>query len=132
MEMATVVRRMSAPLALLTLGALTTAPAHAAVPIVFELTGTFDEGVLVSYLGANGEPQVATVGLPWSTAFDYNGNARSLTFTGSHPGKGSGSVTCKVTVDGRTIVSHTDNVPAGNVTGATCNIVNLGSGYIGN
>ncbi|MBS9532357.1 hypothetical protein KIH27_01995 [Mycobacterium sp. M1] len=108
------------------------APAYAAIPIVFELTGTFTEGVLVSYIGADGQPEVTTVGLPWSTAFDYNGDARSLTFTGSHPGDAPGSITCRVSVNGRTIVSHTNNVPAPAVKGATCNIVNLGKGYIGN
>jgi hypothetical protein len=41
-------------------------------------------------------------------------------------------VTCRVSVGARTIVSHTNNAakPAG--TGAYCNIVNLGSGYVGN
>jgi hypothetical protein len=66
------------------------------------------------------------------TAFDYNGSARSLTFTGIHPGGDPGSVTCRVFVGGRTIVSHTNNAPKAAGMGAYCNIVNLGSGYVGN
>jgi hypothetical protein len=106
--------------------------AFASVPVVFELTGTFGDGVQVSYFGANDEPLVEVAGLPWSTAFDYNGSARSLTFTGIHPGGDPGSVTCRVSVGGRTIVSHTNNAPKPAGTGAYCNIVNLGSGYVGN
>ena len=106
--------------------------AFASVPIVFELSGTFGEGVVASYFGANDEPVVENVGLPWSTAFDYGGQARSLTFSGVHPGGDPGSVTCRVTVGGRTLVSHTNNAPASAGMGAVCNIVNLGSGYVGN
>jgi hypothetical protein len=106
--------------------------AFASVPVVFELTGTFGDGVQVSYFGANDEPLVEVAGLPWSTAFDYNGSARSLTFTGIPPGGDPGSVTCRVSVGGRTIVSHTNNAPKPAGTGAYCNIVNLGSGYVGN
>jgi len=106
--------------------------AWASVPIVFELTGTFTEGVMVSYFGANDEPvTVPNVGLPWSTAFDYNGSSRSLTFTGAHPGGDPGSVTCRVLVNGRKIVTHTNNAPPVAGKGATCNMVNMGSGYVG-
>lgn len=123
--------------AAVTLGAglLMAAPgsASAATPIVFELTGTFADGVVVSYIGANDEPVAVTgVGLPWSTSYDYNGSARSLTFTGSHLGPDPGSVTCKVSIGGRAIVTHTNNAPKTAGTGATCNIVNLGSGYVSN
>jgi MmpS family membrane protein len=106
--------------------------AFAAVPVVFELTGTFGDGVQVSYFGANDEPVVVVGGLPWSVAYDYNGGARSLTFSGIHPGGDPGSVTCRVSIGGRTIVSHTNNAPKMAGTGAVCNVVNLGSGYIGN
>jgi Mycobacterium membrane protein len=106
--------------------------AFAAVPVVFELTGTFGDGVQVSYFGANDEPVVVVAGLPWSAAYDYTGSARSLTFSGIHPGGDPGSVTCRVSIGGRTIVSHTDNAPKMAGTGAVCNVVNLGSGYIGN
>jgi hypothetical protein len=106
--------------------------AFAAVPVVFELTGSFGDGVQVSYFGANDEPEVDVVGLPWSTAFDYGGSARSLTFTGIHPGGDPGSVTCRVSIGGRTIVSHTNNAPKSAGTGAYCNVVNLGSGYAAN
>jgi len=106
--------------------------ASASTPIVFELTGTFGEGVIASYFGPNGEPIVDTVGLPWSVPFDYDGSARSLTFSGIHPGGDPGTVTCRVSVNGRTIVSHTNNVPAAAGVGALCNIVNLGRGYVGN
>jgi hypothetical protein len=60
------------------------------------------------------------------------GSARSLTFTGIHPGGDPGSVTCRVSIGGRTIVSHTNNAPKAAGTGAYCNVVNLGSGYVGN
>jgi hypothetical protein len=106
--------------------------ASASVPIVFELTGTFGDGVQVSYFGANDEPIVAISGLPWSAAYDYNGSARSLTFTGIHPGGDPGSVTCRVSIGGRTIVSHTNNAPKQSGIGAYCNVVDLGSGYRGN
>jgi hypothetical protein len=120
----------------ITLGAglllATPGTAVAAVPIVFGLTGTFGDGVQVSYFGANDEPVVVVAGLPWSTAYDYAGSARSLTFTGIHPGADPGSVTCKVSIGGKTIVSHTNNAPKSAGTGAYCNIVDLGSGYRGN
>ena len=106
--------------------------AFASVPVVFELTGTFGDGVQVSYFGANDEPIVEVAGVPWSTAYDYNGSARSLTFTGIHPGADPGSVTCKVSINGKTIVSHTNNAPKAAGVGAYCNIVDLGSGYRGN
>lgn len=106
--------------------------ALASVPIVFEVTGSFGDGVQVSYFGANDEPEVDVVGLPWSAAYDYGGSARSLTFTGIHPGADPGSVTCRVSIGGRTIVSRTNNVPKGAGTGAYCNVVNLGSGYAAN
>ena len=110
----------------------TPATAFASVPIVFELTGTFGDGVQVSYFGANDEPVVEVAGVPWSTAYDYGGSARSLTFTGIHPGGDPGSVTCRVSIGGRTIVSHTNNAPKAAGVGAYCNVVNLGSGYVGN
>lgn len=110
----------------------TSGTASASVPIVFELTGTFGDGVQVSYFGANDEPIVDVAGLPWSTSYDYNGSAPSLTFTGIHPGGDPGSVTCKVSIGGRTVVSHTNNAPAAAGVGAYCNVVNLGSGYRGN
>jgi hypothetical protein len=129
-------RRSGGLAAAITLGAglllATPGTAVAAVPIVFELTGTFGDGVQVSYFGANDEPVVVVAGLPWSTAYDYAGSARSLTFTGIHPGADPGSVTCKVSIGGKTIVSHTNNAPKSAGTGAYCNIVDLGSGYRGN
>jgi hypothetical protein len=106
--------------------------AFASTPIVFELTGTFGDGVQVSYFGANDEPIVEVAGLPWSAAYDYNGTAPSLTFTGIHPGGDPGSVTCRVSIGGRTIVSRSNNVPAAAGKGAYCNVVNLGKGYIAN
>jgi hypothetical protein len=106
--------------------------AFASVPIVFELSGTFGDGVQVSYFGANDEPEVDVVGLPWSASYDYGGSAPSLTFTGIHPGGDPGSVTCRVSIGGRTIVSHTNNAPKAAGMGAYCNVVNLGSGYRGN
>ncbi|MCV7422451.1 hypothetical protein H7K45_18045 [Mycobacterium yunnanensis] len=122
--------------AAVTLGAalLLTAPgtASASVPVVFELTGTFADGVQVSYFGANDEPIVAVAGLPWSTAYDYDGSARSLVFTGIHPGGDPGTVTCKVSIGGKTLVSHTNNAPSAAGVGAYCNVVDLGSGYRGN
>ena len=128
--------RMTSLTAAVMLGAglLVTTPgtASAAVPVVFELTGTFGDGVQVSYFGANDEPIVQVAGLPWSAAYDYNGSARSLTFTGIHPGGDPGSVTCKVSIGGKTIVSHTNNAPKPAGVGAYCNIVDLGSGYRGN
>jgi hypothetical protein len=108
------------------------ATAFASVPVVFELTGTFADGVQVSYFGANDEPEVVVAGLPWSTAYDYGGSAPSLTFTGIHPGGDPGSITCKVTIGGRVVVSHTNNAPKAAGVGAYCNVVNLGSGYRGN
>ena len=115
-------------------GLLAAAPgtAFASVPVVFELTGTFGDGVQVSYFGANDEPIVDVAGLPWSTSYDYDGSARSLTFTGIHSGGDPGSVTCRVSIGGRTIVTHTNNAPKSAGMGAYCNVVNLGSGYIGN
>lgn len=131
-----VARRLGRLAAAVTLGGglllVTPGTASASIPIVFELTGTFGEGVQVSYFGANDQPVVEIAGLPWSTAFEYVGSARSLTFTGIHPGGEPGSVTCKVSAGGRTIVSHTNNAPKSAGTGAYCNIVNLGSGYVGN
>lgn len=128
--------RITSLAAAVTLGAglLVAAPgtAAAAVPVVFELTGTFPDGVQVSYFGPNDEPTVVVAGLPWSAAYDYNGSARSLTFTGIHPGPDPGSVTCKVSIGGKTIVSHTNNAPKAAGTGAYCNVVDLGSGYRGN
>jgi hypothetical protein len=106
--------------------------ASASVPIVFELTGTFGDGVQVAYFGSNDEPIVQLTGLPWSAAYDYNGSAPSLTFSGIHPGGDPGSVTCRVSLGGRTLVSRTNNAPKMAGTGAVCNIVNLGSGYRGN
>jgi hypothetical protein len=106
--------------------------ALASTPIVFELTGTFGDGVQVSYFGANDEPIVEVAGLPWSAAYDYNGSAPSLTFTGIHPGGDPGSVTCRVSIGGRTIVSRSNNAPKAAGTGAYCNVVNLGKGYVGN
>jgi hypothetical protein len=136
MGLSCVARRSGGLIAAVTLGSglLLAAPgtAVAAVPVVFEVTGTFGDGVQVSYFGANDEPVVDVVGLPWSTAYDYNGNAPSLTFTGIHPGGDPGSVTCKVSIGGRTLVSHTNNAPKAAGTGAYCNVVNLGSGYRGN
>jgi hypothetical protein len=111
---------------------VTPGSAFASIPVVFELTGTFGDGVQVSYFGANDEPGVVVAGLPWSTAYDYAGSARSLTFTGIHPGGDPGSVTCRVSIGGRTVVSHTNNAPKAAGTGAYCNVVNLGSGYVGN
>jgi hypothetical protein len=99
---------------------------------VFELTGTFGDGVQVSYFGANDEPIVEVAGLPWSAAYDYNGSAPSLTFTGIHPGPDPGSVTCRVSIGGRTIVSRSNNAPKAAGNGAYCNVVNLGKGYVGN
>lgn len=115
-------------------GLLLVAPgsAFASVPIVFKLTGSFGDGVQVSYFGANDEPEVDVVGLPWSTAYDYGGSARSLTFTGIRPGGDPGSVTCRVSIGGRSIVTHTNNAPKAAGTGAYCNVVNLGSGYAAN
>lgn len=112
---------------------LLTAPAtaFASTPVAFELTGTFTEGVQVSYFGADDEPETAVVGLPWSTAYDYNGSAPSLSFSGVHPGGDPGSVTCRVSVGGRTVVSKTNNAPKSAGTGAWCNMVNVGSGYRG-
>jgi hypothetical protein len=136
MGVESVARRLGTVAAAVALGGgllvATPGTAFALVPVVFELTGTFGDGVQVSYFGANDEPLVEVAGLPWSTAFDYNGSARSLTFTGIHPGGDPGSVTCRVSVGGRTIVSHTNNAPKAAGTGAYCNIVNLGSGYVGN
>lgn len=115
-------------------GLLVVAPgsASASVPIVFELSGSFVDGVQVSYFGANDEPVVAVTGLPWSMAYDYNGSARSLTFTGIHPGGDAGSVTCRVSIGGRTIVSRTNDAPKAAGTGAYCNVVDVGSGYAAN
>ena len=115
-------------------GLLLAAPgmASASVPVVFELTGSFGDGVQVSYFGASDEPIIVVAGLPWSAAYDYEGSARSLTFSGIHPGGDPGSVTCRVSIGGRTIVSHTNNAPKMAGTGAVCNVVNLGSGYVGN
>jgi hypothetical protein len=131
-----VARRVSRLAAAVVLGGAllfaTPGTAFASVPIVFELTGTFGDGVQVSYFGANDEPVVDVAGLPWSAAYDYNGSAPSLTFTGIHPGGDPGSVTCRVSVGGRTIVSHTNNAPKSAGTGAYCNMVNLGSGYRAN
>jgi hypothetical protein len=136
MGVESVARRLGTVAAAVALGGglllATPGTAFASVPVVFELTGTFGDGVQVSYFGANDEPLVEVAGLPWSAAFDYNGSARSLTFTGIHPGGDPGSVTCRVSVGGRTIVSHTNNAPKAAGTGAYCNIVNLGSGYVGN
>lgn len=98
--------------------------ASASVPIVFELTGTFTDGVQVSYTGANDVPETDNVGLPWSTSFDYNGNARLLTFSGIHPGGDPGSVTCRVSVGGRQAVTQTNNAPASAGRGAVCHYVN--------
>jgi hypothetical protein len=111
---------------------VTPGSAFASVPVVFELTGTFGDGVQVSYFGANDEPVVVVAGLPWSTAYDYGGSARSLTFTGIHPGGDPGSVTCRVSIGGLTVVSRTNNAPKAAGAGAYCNVVNLGSGYVGN
>ncbi|WP_116374956.1 hypothetical protein [Mycobacterium sp. MFM001] len=97
--------------------------ASASVPIVFELTGTFTEGVQVSYTGANDVPEVDNVGLPWSTSFDYDGNSRLLTFSGIHPGGDPGSVTCRVSVGGRQVVTQTNNAPASAGRGAVCHYV---------
>jgi hypothetical protein len=108
-------------------GLLLVAPgtASASVPIVFELTGTFGDGVLVSYTGANDEPEVdPNVGLPWSTSFDYNGSARLLTFSGIHQGPDPGSVTCRVSVGGRQVVTQTNNAPPSAGKGAVCHFVN--------
>ena len=136
MGVESVARRLGTVAAAVALGGglllATPGTAFASVPVVFELTGTFGDGVQVSYFGANDEPLVEVAGLPWSTAFDYNGSACSLMFTGIHPGGDPGSVTCRVSVGGRTIVSHTNNAPKAAGTGAFCNIVNLGSGYVGN
>lgn len=134
--MESVARRTGRLAAVVALGGgllvLTPGTASASIPIVFELTGTFTEGVVVSYFGADDEPEIDNnAGLPWSTAFDYNGNARSLSFAGVHPGPDPGSVTCRVSVNGRTIVSKTNNAPKSAGTGAHCNMVNLGSGYVG-
>ncbi|BBZ10798.1 MmpS family transport accessory protein [Mycobacterium branderi] len=107
-------------------GLLLAAPgtASASVPVVFELTGTFTEGVLVSYTGANDEPEVANnVGLPWSTAFDYDGSSRLLTFSGIHAGGDPGSVTCRLSVGGRQVVTQTNNAPRSAGTGAVCHYV---------
>ncbi len=115
-------------------GLLLVAPAtaSASIPILFELTGTFTEGVYAGYFGADDQPELDTnAGLPWSAAYDYNGSARSLTFSGVHPGPDPGSVTCRVSVNGRQVVTHTNNAPKSAGTGAYCNIVNLGSGYVG-
>ncbi|MBB5167434.1 MmpS family transport accessory protein [Mycobacterium sp. AZCC_0083] len=106
--------------------------AFASTPIVFELTGSFGDGVQVSYFGANDEPIVEVAGLPWSAAYDYNGSAPSLTFTGIHPGPDPGTVTCRVSIDGRTIVSRSNNAPKAAGNGAYCNVVNLGKGYVAN
>jgi hypothetical protein len=136
MGISTLTRRAAGLAAAITLGSglllATPGTAFASVPVVFELTGTFGDGVQVSYFGANDEPIVEIAGLPWSTAYDYNGSARSLTFTGIHPGGDPGSVTCKVSINGKTIVSHTNNAPKPAGVGAYCNIVDLGSGYRGN
>src|SRR4051795_3278374 len=85
--------------------------ASASVPVVFEVTGSFGDGVQVSYFGANDEPIVEVTGLPWSTAYDYNGSAPSLTFTGIHPGPDPGSVTCRVSIGGKSVVSRSNNAP---------------------
>jgi hypothetical protein len=106
--------------------------AFASTPIVFELTGTFGDGVQVSYFGADDEPIVEVASLPWSAAYDYNGSAPSLTFTGIHPGPDPGSVTCRVSIGGRTIVSRSNNAPKAAGNGAYCNVVNLGNGYVAN
>jgi hypothetical protein len=106
--------------------------AFASTPIVFELTGSFGDGVQVSYFGANDEPIVEVAGLPWSAAYDYNGGAPSLTFTGIHPGPDAGTVTCRVSIGGRTIVSRSNNAPKAAGNGAYCNVVNLGKGYVAN
>ena len=106
--------------------------AFASTPIVFELTGSFGDGVQVSYFGANDEPIVEVAGLPWSAAYDYNGSAPSLTFTGIHPGPDPGTVTCRVSIGGRTIVSRSNNAPQAAGKGAYCNVVNLGKGYVAN
>jgi hypothetical protein len=136
MTILSLARRTGAVAAAAALGAglllVTPATAFASVPIVFELTGTFGDGVQVSYFGANDEPIVDVAGLPWSASYDYAGSAPSLTFTGIHPGGDPGSVTCKVTIGGRTVVSHTNNAPKAAGVGAYCNVVNLGSGYRGN
>lgn len=110
-------------------GLLLAAPgtASASVPIVFELTGTFTEGVQVTYTGANDVPQVDNVGLPWSTAFDYDGNSRLLTFSGIHSGPEPGTVTCRVSVGGRQVVTQTNNAPRSVGTGAVCHYVNPGA-----
>ncbi|MDX1889684.1 MmpS family transport accessory protein [Mycolicibacterium sp. 050158] len=129
-------RRLGAVAVSAVLGAglllMTPGTAAAAVPITFELTGTFGDGVQVSYFGPNDEPEVVVAGLPWSTSYDYGGSARFLTFTGIHPGGDPGSVTCRVSIGGRTIVSHTNNAPQAAGVGAYCNVVDLGSGYRGN
>lgn len=114
------------------LAALTPATASASVPIVFELTGTFPDDVVVSYFGPDDQPIVETSGVPWSMPYDYNGSARSLTFSGIHPGGDPGSVTCRVSISGRTIVTHTNNAPKAAGVGALCNVVDLGRGYVGN
>jgi hypothetical protein len=136
MEVAFIARQLGRLTAVAVVGGglLVAAPgsAFASVPIVFELSGSFGDGVQVSYFGANDEPVVAVTGLPWSAAYDYGGSARSLTFTGIHPGADPGSVTCRVSIGGRTVVSRTNNAPKAAGTGAYCNVVDLGSGYAAN
>ncbi|MCV7307034.1 MmpS family transport accessory protein [Mycobacteroides immunogenum] len=106
--------------------------AFAATSIEFELSGTFGEGVMVGYNGPDGGYAVDTVGLPWSTSFDYDGDGQSLVFSGSHPGDDPGSVTCRVKVNGRVAVSRTDNAPRTAGHGAVCHLIRSGSGYVGN
>lgn len=106
--------------------------ALAATSIEFSLSGSFGDGVQVGYNGPDGGYAVDVVGLPWSTSFDYDGDARSLIFSGSHPGGDPGSVTCTVKVNGRVALSHTNNAPASAGKGAFCNLLRSGSTYVGN
>jgi hypothetical protein len=72
MGVETVARQMGRLAAVVGLGGglllATPGTAFASIPIVFELTGSFGDGVQVSYFGANDDPVVDVAGLPWSAA----------------------------------------------------------------
>jgi hypothetical protein len=87
------------------------------VTVKYEVTGTGDT-VAITYSGRDFNiAQDTGVSLPWSTDVTIDGLGKTVTLTGTR-GAGDGTVTCRISTNGRVISEQTSTGP---FASAICN-----------